>query len=131
MTLALLCDNKGPSAVCQQKFRTALTLNYLYGLSSFNHSAMDSYFLETPGISDVAVLSRQNTSLPHIIKNNGNTIENLRLAEGGGGILVLPQFLNCSPGGCSANENMTPRSYMISLRKGYILNKILGPRISK
>ena len=35
MTLALLCDNKGPSAVCQQKFRTALTLNYLYGLSSF------------------------------------------------------------------------------------------------
>ena len=35
MTLGLLCDNKGPSAVCQQKFRTALTLHYLYGLSSF------------------------------------------------------------------------------------------------
>ena len=27
MTLALLYDNKGPSAVCQQKFRTALTHN--------------------------------------------------------------------------------------------------------
>ena len=36
MTVALLCDNKGSSAVCQQKFRTALTLNYLYGLNSFN-----------------------------------------------------------------------------------------------
>ena len=36
MTLALLCDNKGPSAICQQKFRTASTLNYLYGLNSFN-----------------------------------------------------------------------------------------------
>ena len=35
MTLALLCDNKRPSAVCQQKFRIALTLNYLYGLNSF------------------------------------------------------------------------------------------------
>ena len=35
MTLALFCDNKRPSAVCQQKFRTALTLNYLYGLNSF------------------------------------------------------------------------------------------------
>ena len=35
MTSALLCDNKGASAVCQQKFRTALTLNYLYGLNSF------------------------------------------------------------------------------------------------
>ena len=36
MTLALLCKNKGPSAVCQQKFRTVLTLNYLYGLNPFN-----------------------------------------------------------------------------------------------
>ena len=35
ITLALLCDNKGPSAVCQQKSKIALTLNYLYGLSSF------------------------------------------------------------------------------------------------
>ena len=35
MTLALLCDNKGPSAVYQQTFRTALTLNFLYGLNSF------------------------------------------------------------------------------------------------
>ena len=35
MTLVLLCDNKRTSAVCQQKFRTALMLNYLYGLSSF------------------------------------------------------------------------------------------------
>ena len=35
MTLEPLCDNKGTSAVCQQKFRTALTLNYLYGLNSF------------------------------------------------------------------------------------------------
>ena len=31
ITLALLCDNKGPSAVCQQKSKIALTLNYLYG----------------------------------------------------------------------------------------------------
>ena len=35
INLALLCDNEGPSAVCQQKFKTALKLNYLYGLSSF------------------------------------------------------------------------------------------------
>ena len=34
MIFALLCDDKGPSAVCQQKFRTGLTLNYLYRLSS-------------------------------------------------------------------------------------------------
>ena len=36
MTLALLCDNKRPSAACQQKFRTALTLNYFDGLNSFD-----------------------------------------------------------------------------------------------
>ena len=35
MILALLCYNKRPSAVCQQKFRTALTINYLHGLNSF------------------------------------------------------------------------------------------------
>ena len=34
MTWALLCDNLGLSAFCQQNFKTALTLKYLYGLSS-------------------------------------------------------------------------------------------------
>ena len=49
MTLALLCDNKEPSAVCQQKFRTALTLNYLYGLNSFNfHNNKLFYFRLRP-----------------------------------------------------------------------------------
>ena len=42
MSLALLCDNKGPSVVCQQKFRTALTLKYLYGLSSFKFTDTSS-----------------------------------------------------------------------------------------
>ena len=36
LTLALLCDNRGPSAVYQQKFRTALALKYLCGLNAFN-----------------------------------------------------------------------------------------------
>ena len=31
MTLELLCDNKGLSAVCEQKFRTISTRQYLYG----------------------------------------------------------------------------------------------------
>ena len=35
MTFALLYDNKRTSAACQRKLRTALTLNYLYGLNSF------------------------------------------------------------------------------------------------
>ena len=35
MTLALLY-HKGPSAFCHQKFKTGLTLKYLYGLNSFN-----------------------------------------------------------------------------------------------
>ena len=34
MTIMLLCHSKGPSAVCQQNFMTALTTKYLYGLSS-------------------------------------------------------------------------------------------------
>ena len=34
-------------------------------------------------------------------------------------------------GGCNANENMAPRSAMISLRKGYIWSRILGSRIRK
>ena len=33
---ALLCDNKQQSAICQRKFRTALMLNYLCGLTSYN-----------------------------------------------------------------------------------------------
>ena len=44
MTLAPLCNNKGPSAVGQQKFGTVLTLKYLYGRSSFKvkiHSNID------------------------------------------------------------------------------------------
>ena len=45
VTLALLCDNKRPSAVCQQKFRTALTLNYTLGLNSFNHFLSLQYTL--------------------------------------------------------------------------------------
>ena len=36
ITLALLCDNKGRSAVFQQKSKIALNLNDLYGLNSFN-----------------------------------------------------------------------------------------------
>ena len=35
IVLLLLCHKKGTSAVCQQKFMTASTLNYLYGLNSF------------------------------------------------------------------------------------------------
>ena len=35
LILALLCDNKEPSAVCQQKFRRVLTLKYLHGLNAF------------------------------------------------------------------------------------------------
>ena len=35
MTFLRLYNSKGPSAVCQQKFRTALTPKYLHGLSSF------------------------------------------------------------------------------------------------
>ena len=35
MTSAVLSDNKGPSAVCQQNFRTALTLRYFCGLKVF------------------------------------------------------------------------------------------------
>ena len=60
MTSALLRDNKGPSAVGQQKFRTALALKYLYGLSSYElKDSLSSivlspcfftrgYFFETP-----------------------------------------------------------------------------------
>ena len=44
MTLALLCDNKGMSAVCQQKFRTVLPLNYLYGLNFFRSFKMRQFF---------------------------------------------------------------------------------------
>ena len=56
MTLALLCDNRGPSVVCQQNFRTALTLkylcrlfiwtyvDYLYGLSSFKLALFHTIF---------------------------------------------------------------------------------------
>ena len=49
MTLALLYDNKGLSAICQQKFRRALTLKYLYGLNSFNEATVgfgDAILLE-------------------------------------------------------------------------------------
>ena len=42
MTLALLCYNKGPSAFCQQNFRTALTFKYSYGLNSFNCRSLRS-----------------------------------------------------------------------------------------
>ena len=34
MTLALLCYSKGPSAFCQQNFKTALTLEHFCGLHS-------------------------------------------------------------------------------------------------
>ena len=50
---------------------------------------------------------------------------------GYGVLLGAFKSLLAVPGGCNGNENMTPRSFTISVRKGHTRSKILGPRISK
>ena len=56
LMLPILCDNKEPSAVCQQKFRGALTLKYLYGLNAFDivvYGTRKSSQLDKPGLSQI------------------------------------------------------------------------------
>ena len=69
---------------------------------------------------------------PYIEKSNAwNGVENLEEEEYDGMDITSDYQEKHPPSGCNVNENTTPRSSMISLRKGYIWRKILGPRISK
>ena len=46
MTIVLLYNNKGPSAVCQQNFMTASTAKYLSGLSSIQSNVVGTLDVE-------------------------------------------------------------------------------------
>ena len=72
MTLAILFENKGPSAVCQQKSRTALTLNYLYGLNSFKTLSIRRAIVGAPLSDSTGKRTQEKNGAVYRCHINGN-----------------------------------------------------------